>query len=318
MNHTGLFTNQRNGVHLMGAPTLEGRLLCASGCAYAVIAGENLLDPQAAAPYYDGVGYKAVPAAFSSGADKINASVVGTTGDGVVVAFRGTLPLDGPFSLAKLLDWANDLNARPVPGDGLSGEVHAGFLESVDSLWPVVRAEVKKQLTQAGPATPLFITGHSKGGGMAPLAAIRFRNQEALSARVITFAAPKSGNKGFADAYNAVMTHTRYEFAEDVVPHLPPSAPFLTMLGTLAFFDRRMAGLEQFDYERVGTLLYITRSLQILPDPNEDLLEERRARLVRLALHNIQQIGDDHRLGCGHGYMTALCPSGVCPSPESP
>ncbi len=262
----------------MGAPvnTLEGRLLCASGCAYAVMAGENLLDPQAAAPYFDGVGYQAVPAAFSSGAEKINACVVGTTGDGVVVAFRGTLPLNGPFSLAKLLDWVNDLNARPVPGDGVTGEVHAGFLESVDSLWPAVRAEVMRQVGQAGPATPLFITGHSKGGGMAPVAAMRFRNQESLSARVVTFAAPKSGSKAFADSYNAVMTHTRYEFAEDVVPHLPPSAPFLTMLGKLAFFDSRLAGLEQFDYERVGSLLYITRSLQIVPDPNEELLAQRR------------------------------------------
>jgi hypothetical protein len=237
----------------------------------------------------------------------------------VVVAFRGTLPLDGPFTLPKLLDWVNDLNVRPVEGDGLPGQVHQGFLSSLDSLWAGVRDEVKTQLAQAGAATPLLITGHSKGGGMAALAAMRFRTQQSLTAKVITFAAPKPGDKDFADAYNADMDHTRYEFAEDVVPHLPPSAPFLSVLAGLSFFNRRLTGLGQYDYERVGSLLYIPRSLEIVPDPQDTLLEERRQRLVRLILAgHLQEIGDDHRIACGYGYMTALCPSGVCPPPLEP
>lgn len=300
----------------MSATTLEGRLLCASGCAYAVIEGESSLDPEAAIPYYAGVGFTQPPAAFQGGVDDINACLVGTTGDGVVVAFRGTLPLDGPFTLPKLLDWVNDLNVQPVEEDGLPGKVHEGFLGSLDSLWAGVRDEVKKQLASAGAAKSLFITGHSKGGGMAALAAMRFRTQEGLTARVVTFAAPKPGNKDFADAYNGMIDHTRYEFAEDVVPHLPPSAPFLSVLAPLSFFARRFTGLGQYDYERVGTLLYITRSLDIVPDPQNSLLDERRRRLVSLVLAgHLQQIGDDHRIACGYGYMTALCPSGVCPSP---
>src|SRR5262245_37992789 len=110
------------------ATTLEGRLLCASACAYAVIEGESSLDPEAALPYYAGVGFTQPPAAFQAGTEDINACLVGTTDDGVVVAFRGTLALDGPFTLPKLLDWVNDLNAKPVEGDGLPGQVHEGFL----------------------------------------------------------------------------------------------------------------------------------------------------------------------------------------------
>jgi hypothetical protein len=300
------------------ATTLEGRLLCASGCAYAVSAGESLLDPQAAVPYYAGVGFTQPPAVFQRGQDDINACLVGMTGDGLVVAFRGTLSLDGPFNLPKLLDWVNDFNVKPVEGDGLPGQVHQGFLGSLDSLWAAVRDEVKKQLAQAGAAAPLFFTGHSKGGGLAPLAAMRFRTQEALTGKVVTFAAPKSGDKDFADAYNAVMDHTRYEFAEDVVPHLPPSAPFLSVLSNVSFLTGRLS-LEQFDYERLGSLLYITRSLEIVPDPKNTLLDERRLRLLRLILAgHLQQIGDDHRIACGYGYMTALCPSGVCPPPLEP
>jgi hypothetical protein len=220
--------------------------------------GESILDPEAATPYYDGVGFLKPPAAFQAGQDEINACLVGTTGDGVLVAFRGTLPLDGPFTLPKLLDWVNDLNAEPVAGDGLPGEVHEGFLGSLESLWGDVRDEVKNQLAPSGAAAPLFITGHSKGGAMAALAALRFRKQEALTAKVVTFAAPKPGDSAFADAYNAVMDHTRYEFADDVVPHLPPSAPFLGFLASLPFLGQRLAGLAQYDYEAVGSLMYIT------------------------------------------------------------
>jgi hypothetical protein len=301
------------------AITLQGRLLCASGCAYAVTDGDSSLDPEAAVPYYGGVGFTQPPTAFQAGQDEINACLVGTTGDGVVVAFRGTLPLDGPFTLPTLLDWVNDLNAQPVGGEGLPGQVHEGLLGSLDSLWAGVRDEAKRQLAQGAGSAPLFITGHSKGGGMAALAAMRFQAQESLPAKVVTFAAPKPGDKDFADAYNAAIDHTRYEFAEDIVPHLPPSAPFLSVLANLPFFGRRLAGLAQFDYERVGSLLYITRSLEIVPDPQDSLLDERRQRLLKLILlGHLQQIGDDHRIACGYGYMTALCPSGVCPPPLEP
>jgi hypothetical protein len=301
------------------ATTLAGRLLCASGCAYAVTEGKTTLDPEAAVPYYAGVGFKQPPTTFLAGQDEINACLVGTTADGVVVAFRGTLSLDGPFTIPKLLDWVNDLNARPVQGEDLQGAVHEGFLQSLNSLWDHVRDEIKRQLAQAGAGTPLFITGHSKGGGIAPLAAMRFRTQEGSAAKVVTFAAPKSGDKEFVDAYDAVFDHTRYEFAEDVVPHLPPSAPFLSILATVAVLSRRLPNLAQFDYERAGSLLYITRSFEIIPDPQETLLGERRQRLLKLILAgHIQQIGDDHRIACGYGYMTALCPSGVCPPPVAP
>jgi hypothetical protein len=300
----------------MPAISLEGRLLCASACAYAASAGESVLDPDAAIPYYDGAGFLQPPTAFLGGPEDIDACLVGTTADGVVAAFRGTLPLDGPFTLPKLLDWTNDLNAQPVPGDALPGRVHAGFLLSLEALWDRVRDETKRQLAQVGRAAPLLVTGHSKGGGVAPLAAMRLHMEEAITARVVTFAAPKCGDQEFADAYNAEVDHSRYEFGEDIVPHLPPSATLFSVLSALPFFGQRVAGLPRFDYARVGTLRYITRSLDVVEDPDDSLLEERRLRLLGLIVRGqLQEIGDDHRIACGYGYMTALCPSGVCPPP---
>jgi hypothetical protein len=301
----------------MTATTLEGRLLCASASAYAVTEGEDKLDPEMAVPYYAGVGFADPPAAFLAGDNDINSCIVGTNADGVVVAFRGTLSLDGPFTIAKLLDWANDFNARPVSGDGLPGKIHAGFLDSLDSLWGAVRDEAKRQLLRLGAAARLLVTGHSKGGGVAALAAMRFRQSEGITPRVVTFAAPKSGDTEFADEYDAVMDHVRYEFAEDIVPHLPPSASFLGVLSAVSVLGRRLPDLEQFDYGRVGKLLYITRALDIVPDPDDSLLDERRKRILKLILAgHLQQIGDDHRIGCGYGYASALIPTGVCPPPE--
>jgi triacylglycerol lipase len=298
------------------ATTVQGRLLCASACAYAIVDGEDLLHPDVATPYYAGVGFMQPPVVFQAGGEEINACLVGMSDDGLVVAFRGTLPLDGPFTIPTLLDWLNNLNAEPIGGGDLPGQVHKGFLTSLDSLWTEVRDEVERQLAQAGGAMPLLVTGHSKGGAIAALAAMRFRTQATLASKVVTFAAPKAGNHAFANAYNAVMDHTRYEFADDIVPHLPPSDLLRGILNSVSFLNRHLPDLEQFDYARVGSLLYINRAQQIVPDPQEALLSQRQQRLVSLILGgHLQQIGDDHRISCGYGYMTALCPTGVCPPP---
>jgi hypothetical protein len=69
----------------------------------------------------------------------------------------------------------------------------------------------------------------------------------------------------------------------------------------------------------VGTLQFITRALRTVPDPDNSLLDERRGRILQLVFTgHLQTIGDDHRIACGYGYMSALNPSGVCPpAPDS-
>ena len=66
--------------------------------------------------------------------DDINAGLVGTSEDGIIVAFRGTLGIDFK-KVQTLLDWLNNFNAEPVAVDGLKGKVHKGFYDSVQSLW---------------------------------------------------------------------------------------------------------------------------------------------------------------------------------------
>jgi hypothetical protein len=206
----------------------------------------------------------------------------------------------------------NDFNAEPVNDPGMPGQVHQGFLTSLNSLWPAVRDEVTKQLPGVAPAGQLFITGHSKGGGIAPLAALRFRTEAAVTARVVTFAAPRAGNQAFVDAYNALFDHTRYEYADDMVPHLPPSAPFLNVLSSLPLLGHHFAGLERFDYEPVGALDFINWSGHLVEDSPSLRVERFLALAKQIVLLHFLQIGLDHDIACGSGYMSAVCPTGVC------
>lgn len=144
--------------------------------------------------------------------------------DATILAFRGTLPpsldiKDTKEFVQVLLDWLNDGKIEQVAGEDLPGKVHQGFLHSLNNLWSSIKA------FQIPLDKPLYITGHSKGGALAYLAAARWQKQfSTVPTGVYTYAAPRVGNQQFALAYDTVMkelTH-RFEYRDDLVPHLPP------------------------------------------------------------------------------------------------
>jgi len=252
------------------APTLEGRLICACNCAYDIVAAGPLpTDP--ANVYYAGAGFTGTPAAFINDTS-IHACLVGTIPDGVVVAFRGTLTWN-ISDRNSLRDWLNDFAAnlvRPgwLPADS-QARVHAGFLAALEYLVAQgALAEVNRQLQAAGAGTPLFITGHSKGGAVAALAAHRVWTTDATPSRIVTYAAPHVGDPAFADVYNlAHIQHTRYEFQNDIVPHAPPSiGGVLAQLQRLPGVGSLLTGLKQYDYEPLGELRFIDWSNQVVAD----------------------------------------------------
>ena len=68
---------------------------------------------------------------------------------------------------------------------------------------------MKRQLDAGGPNCKLYLTGHSKGGAMANLAAMRVHAERGVKAEVYTYAASHPGNEDFADAYDAQIESTR-------------------------------------------------------------------------------------------------------------
>jgi hypothetical protein len=302
----------------MVAPTLEGRLLCASEVAYSA-SKSGPVNPANSAPYYVGAGFIEPPIGIADGPEAIDACIVGRNVDGVVVAFRGTPPIDDRTKPIKqrIRDWCNDFRAELITSPGLPGRVHAGFAGAVNALWADVTAEIRRQLAlNKGPAN-LFITGHSKGGAMTPLAAMKWVQETDAVPVVVTFAAPRSGSDDFAAAFNkAVPNLKRYENRNDIVPHIPPHLTLIPLLN--AATDSRFDDLQDYNYQSVGQLFYIDAAGNI-ESPASGSLPDHVLRLKRFGSlaevifeGNFNGIVGDHSIDCGSGYQQAICPTGVC------
>lgn len=304
----------------MAAPTLDGRLLCASGAAYAITGDMTTLAPDPEDVYRAGAGFVSDPAVFTAGPLSIDGCLVGEIDDGVVLAFRGTMPFD-LGEPPTVLDWIGDFHAEPIVVSGFPGRVHAGFSGAFSDLWPKVFSALQARLAAAPAGRPLLITGHSKGGAMAALAAWTLENVTGIPAvKVVTFAAAKPGDAAFRAAYTAAgIDHVRYEYNIDVVPHLPLSdGGFVDVLTELPLpklpgFSDVIADLRRFDYQPVGLLQYIESDGRIAPDG--DALRSQRDRALALKIVELQwaRIASNHSIGCGSGYMSAIAPTGVCP-----
>jgi len=302
----------------MAAPTLEGRLLCASESAYAASTA-GPIDPTLCAPYYGGAGFIEPPTALVDGPEAIHACIVGRTPDGVVAAFRGTLPIDDPTKPLKerIEDWCDDFRAELVASPTLPGRVHAGFIAAVNALWADVTAELGRQLALNKAQTALYMTGHSKGGAMAPLAALKWQAQTAAVPVVVTFSAPRSGNDDYAAACNKVLTdYKRFEALDDIVPHLPPHIALIPLLN--AATDSRFDDLDDYNYQSAGQLYYVDPTGKI-ESPISGSLADHVLRLKRFG-HlaevifegEFDQIVHEHSIACGSGAQQAIYPSGVC------
>lgn len=332
--------------------SLACRLLCASNAAYGIAFADPVLFEELQ-PYFKQVGFAHddPPVCFATGKNGLHACLVGTlagsgttdAAESVLIAYRGAHPpdIDGIPDVASFLeDWANNFEAKPIHVAEVPGHVHAGFWEGVDRLWtkPFL-AEVQRRL-QAGPGRPLYITGHSKGGAMAHLAGMRFVQELGIQPEgVISFAGARPGTQDFADAYREwQIPSRRYEYGDDLVPHLPPSDFFLQHLRyslqrfqaiqpalTSIFIDPRKQHLETLplllqtldrigahNYVSVGQLHYLTPFGDAVGD--SPALRVRRAiSLARLLmLGRFRTIGYEHAINCGSGYLGEVCPEDVC------
>jgi hypothetical protein len=241
------------------------------------------------------------------GVGEINACLVGVNrDDGLIIAFRGKLPpmVDG---LPSLLDWMQDFDALPISVPGIPGLVHKGLWDGLETLWVPLQAEIERQRLAAGGDLPTYITGHSRGGGMAHLAAMRLILAGIPVQEVFTYAAPRVGDQSFAEAYQERLSGSRYEFTDDVVPHLPPDPLLVATLGHFPVIGTRFRDLRSWIYVGVGNLKFIDWNLNVLDDSDQ----LRAERLAHLALMLIRfqhcQIVNNHRAACGFGYMSAIC-----------
>ncbi len=279
---------------------LACRMAKASDVCYFIGAAGGL----SSCPVYNDVGFTAPPRSFT--ADMINAAIVGATATEIVVAFRGTLPIDTSNwdnFIDSIKDWADDAEAVFVSVPYAPGSVHQGFSASLESLWSSVAAAVRAQLTTT-PLLPVVVTGHSKGGALATLAAIRLRSEAVgTPADVYTYGSPRVGNTPFSTSYDKLISQWRFENDSDLVPHLPPAAQWLDFLSQV---DSRFSGLNAHAYLHVGTLEYLDGSGTRTEGNSLRLQAKRMLNLADLLVTGkIKQAATDHSVS--NQYIPKIC-----------
>ena len=273
----------------------------------------------------------------------IDACYVAEIEDAVIWAFRGTLSdfniLDGGGFISTLRDWLNDGEASPVSFEHLPGKVHEGFRNSLERLDR--KACIDDVLSRIKDTNKkLIITGHSKGGGIVPIASMLLVKKYGIAAEKIhpiLFEPARAGDVDFVNAFNQTFsTDTnpaiRFEYQDDIVPHMPPSTAEIPLFKEvfalrliedfLEFFD----GLDHWNYASVGTLKFIDWNDQIKTytpeDPQGPLLKERMKSLVNVLNKEPKQALCDHVACHGKGcdtnkaYFYKVITGESCPKAE--
>lgn len=136
-------------------------------------------------------------------------------GGALVLGFRGT---------QSEQDYVTDAEVWKTPLG--SEHVHHGFNAAVDAVFPQILAATKSlsDLGRGPFVVPLFVTGHSLGGAMAFLAALRLAKLQFPVHAVYTFGQPRTGDSIFAADYDAALRDASFRFVnqEDAIPALPP------------------------------------------------------------------------------------------------
>lgn len=288
------------------AKSLDGRLICASQCAY------NLTQP-----YFQSAGYR--PATVAKRISRgVNSVLVGMTHDGITIAFRGTLT-------SNPLDWIQNaaLFLTPV-GDrtGFKGKMHAGFYRSTKSLWKALKEVLVEMLStseEMGWKKDVYFTGHSKGGAMASVAALLMKRDGDLPdpTYVCTFGSVKVGDSEFRDYYNKKISQTSYEAHLDIIPFLPPSASMMGNINDeLADSINGMLWSEKssnkknnykWDYQTVGKRRFIDEFAKVSVNDVTRELDDQRIRDIEKGTYlSMADFRAAHCSSCAdkgcHGY----------------
>lgn len=186
----------------------------------------------------------------------------------VFLIFRGTEP-------TAWNQWATDANI--VKASFCIGEVHEGFLTSVELIWPqIVSCLQEANLSQQ---KSLFVGGHSLGAGMsqAAVSKLEFEEERLQPTAVYNFGCPRALNLNGADLYNERLGSRTYRVVNnnDIVCGIP---------------------LESMGFSHVGRLRYLTSDGKLLDDPASARLKLDRllGRIRSLAKLNPADFVTDH------------------------
>ena len=150
---------------------------------------------------------------FASDDNRENESArgyIGASENAIVLAFRGT---------DDVTDWLINLNVMQIEEQGAL--VHRGVSRALTAVWPRIESRLQSLLDSR--PRKIWVTGHSLGGALATLAAIRLQRMGIEQLESYTFGQPRVGDRVMAGQ----ITTPFYRFAHyaDPVYHAPFSVP---------------------------------------------------------------------------------------------
>jgi triacylglycerol lipase len=202
----------------------------------------------------------------------------GAVGGDTVLAFRGTDSID---------NWLTDGQYAQVDDPSYPGKVHRGFAAAMAALWPALAP----LLPAAG---RVWVAGHSLGGALATLAAVRLLSAGYAVPAVYTFGSPRVGDLDFFHGYQA-LTY-RVVNNDDIVTHVPTESMILPV---------KPFGLKMLTYKHVGTLKYLDRHGRLGEGTSDwDVKKElMMTALLRAGGTPWPRATEDHRIS---NYLAAL------------
>jgi triacylglycerol lipase len=149
--------------------------------------------------------------------------VFGSRHDCMVVP-RGTEPTQWD-------DISADANAWTIAIE--VGRVHSGFHKHVDVLWPKIEILLREN------QRPVWFAGHSLGGAMAILCALRCRLSQIPSEpqAILTYGSPRVGDRKLVNFLK--IRHYRWVNNNDIVPRVPPRWMGYRHMGRELYLNRR-------------------------------------------------------------------------------
>ena len=172
--------------------------------------------------------------------------------DWVLVVFRGTTPspLRGLLREGPINGRAGQVSWSLGHGKGVE-RVHSGYAATWDRMEGLVTRAVERALKASGPRTNLVVVGHSLGGAVATLAAVRLSSETGVPVELVTFGQPRVGDPGFAEALDGsddLGGYLRVVLGGDLFARVPTSGIWLPAANEGRF---------KLEYAHAGDLLWL-------------------------------------------------------------
>ena len=163
--------------------------------------------------------------------------VAARSDDATVVVFRGTEPSE-PGVDGALVDASFRLRNQPTPAGTVA--VHSGFWQAVDSVYDDVVDYI-----EASGDRRVWLTGHSLGGSLAVVTALRLAADGYDVAGIQSIGAPNVGGPSFTTVYDRLglgARTQRWVNDRDLVPMLLDPIGDYTEVGSANVFVREQGG----------------------------------------------------------------------------